>query len=131
MENSTVTSIGVLCAVIGAIIIALSATLAQGIVGVALIFLSWYFLKISRRNKNFTLPGKRAILLMKDSKIFQENLSKVNLTEKDLRMKIQKLNLPAENKILAVVWERTGELSVLHSDKETEVDEQILEGVER
>nr|WP_168191361.1 YetF domain-containing protein [Antarcticibacterium flavum] len=68
---------------------------------------------------------------MKDSKIFQENLSKVNLTEKDLRMKIQKLNLPAENKILAVVWERTGELSVLHSDKETEVDEQILEGVER
>ena len=70
------------------------------------------------------------LLLMQGSKILHENLKKAHLSEADLRSKLREANVLNYHQVKAVVFETTGDISVLHSDKENvEFDISLLQGV--
>ena len=55
------------------------------------------------------------LLLMAGDKILHDNLRKSNMTEQDLLGKLREANAFDLDQVLAVVFEATGDVSVLHS----------------
>ena len=66
---------------------------------------------------------------MKNGEILYENLSKANVGEGDLIAKLREANVLEFSEVHAVILESTGDMSVLHSDKEIELNEHLLMGV--
>ena len=70
------------------------------------------------------------LLLMRGSEILHENLKKAHLSEDDLRSKLREANVLNYQQVKAVVFETTGDISVLHSDKEdVKFDISLLQNV--
>lgn len=103
--------------------------------GVAL--LSLYFLQfvvaILRRKLSWFSKSvdNQPLLLMEGPKILQENLRKAQLSEDDLRSKLREANVLNYQQVKAVVFETTGDVSVLHTDKENPLDWDLLKNVKR
>ena len=55
------------------------------------------------------------ILLMKDGKVIHENLKKALVSKADLMCKQREANVLRLSQVRAVVFETTGDISVLHS----------------
>ncbi len=70
------------------------------------------------------------LLLMDGPKILHDNLRKAQLSEDDLRSKLREANVLNYNQVKAVVFETTGDVSVLHSAQDTPLDTDILKGVQ-
>ncbi|MEQ9440654.1 MAG: DUF421 domain-containing protein [Cyclobacteriaceae bacterium] len=70
------------------------------------------------------------ILLMDGPTILHENLRKAQLSEDDLRAKLREANVLNYSQVKAVVFETTGDVSVLHSGQDTALDADILRGVQ-
>ncbi len=68
------------------------------------------------------------VLLMAGSEILHENLRRVNVTEVDLRAKLREANVLSYDAVRAVVFETTGDVSVLHGDGTFDPD--LLTGVD-
>lgn len=77
------------------------------------------------------IVDNQPLLLMEDSKILYENLKKAHVTERDLRAKLRKANVVHLSQVKAVVLERTGDLSVLHTETQNIVDQWLLEDVQK
>ena len=90
-------------------------------------FLAWArskFLGVSR------LVDNEPLLLMRGSTILDENLRRANVTRNDLYGKLREANAFNFEQILAVVFETTGDVSVLHSaDPEAMLEPEIMEQV--
>lgn len=72
-----------------------------------------------------------AILLMAGSTIFDENLDKAKVTRHDLFAKLREANALTYDQILAVVFETTGNISVLHaSNQQPRLERDFFAGVE-
>jgi uncharacterized membrane protein YcaP (DUF421 family) len=69
------------------------------------------------------------MLLMKDGEIFEENLSKALVSRADLMGKLREANVLQLSEVRAVVFETTGDISVLHTTEDTQIDEVIMEDV--
>lgn len=69
------------------------------------------------------------ILLMKDGKIFDENLKKSLVSRADLMGKLREANVLQLSQVKAVIFETTGDISVLHTAKNIEIDATIMEDV--
>ena len=69
------------------------------------------------------------VLLMAGRDIFHENLRRVNVTEDDLRAKLREANVLSLDSVHAVVFEATGDVSVLHGDTD-DFDPWLLDGVD-
>nr|WKN39208.1 DUF421 domain-containing protein [Tunicatimonas sp. TK19036] len=70
------------------------------------------------------------LLLMDGPTILYENLRKAQLSEDDLRAKLREANVLNYSQVKAVVFETTGDISVLHTSQNTELDVDILQGVQ-
>lgn len=117
-------------ALIGSTILSPSVSLGQGIVGLASIYLLQHVIGYLRRYDTFDfLVTNRPILLMKGSRVLDGNLKKAHITRKDLQAILRKANVTNKSQILAVIFETSGDVSVLHSSKEKEVEEWLLEGI--
>lgn len=68
-------------------------------------------------------------ILMRDGEIFYDCLKAVNVSEGELMAKLREANVLRMEQVRAVVFETTGDISVLHS-QETELEEQLLTGVD-
>ena len=106
--------------------------LIQAIVGLGAL----YALQIGVAKLRWTSPlidklvDNQPILLMKGSKILDENLKSTKVTPNDLRAKLREANVTDFNQIKAVVLETTGDISVLHSkDFSQELDDDLLYNV--
>ena len=67
---------------------------------------------------------------MKGSGILEDNLKRARVTKGDLRAKLREANVTRRSQIRAVVFETTGDISVLHSEEEDpEVEDWLLEDV--
>ena len=110
-----------------------SVSLLQGIVGLGALYLLQFGAAILRRNPTM----KDAIdntpqLLVYEGKIFKDNLKKVRLTEGDLRSKLRESNVMSLQHVKAVVFETTGDVSVIHStDPGAKPGDWLLEDVKR
>ena len=69
------------------------------------------------------------ILLMKDGTILHDNLSRANVSKNDLYGKLREANVIELKEVRAVVFEVTGDISVLHTRGDESLAEVLLEGV--
>ena len=69
--------------------------------------------------------------LMLNGEIIDENLKKCNVSLDDVLGKLREANVKQMKNVKAVVFESTGDISVLHGNDDIEVDEIILKDVEK
>ena len=77
-----------------------------------------------------SVVDNQPLLIMDGSTILRENLKKAQLTESDLRAKLREANVLNYDQVKAVVFETTGDVSVLHTSQDTKLDSDILQGVQ-
>lgn len=110
-----------------------SVSLLDGIVGMGAI----YFLQISvallRRFKFIKKAVDNSpLLLMVGEHIIEENLKKARVSEGDLRSKLREANVLDCKQVRAVVFETTGDISVLHTaDMNEKLEDWLLKDVMR
>jgi len=71
------------------------------------------------------------LLLMENGEILHHNLKKALVSEADLMGKLREANVLQCSEVRAVVFETTGDISVLHTTKETVIDKKIMSDVAR
>jgi len=69
------------------------------------------------------------VFLMRDGEILHKNLSSVNMGMAELMEKLRASNVTQLQEVKAVVFETTGDVSVLTREKDTNIDRELLEGV--
>ena len=67
--------------------------------------------------------------LMRGSEIIKHNMEASGVTHSDLMAKLREANVTQFSQIKAVVFETTGDISVLHGTDDTPIQEEILDGV--
>ncbi|PRP68269.1 DUF421 domain-containing protein [Nonlabens agnitus] len=67
------------------------------------------------------------ILLMKNGKIIEENLAKTNLHRSELIAKLREANVLKFEEVKAVVFESTGDVSVLHGKVDATLEPRLLD----
>jgi len=93
----------------------------------------WAFAKLRRTSPAACdLIENTPVLLMDRSGVREDNLARTKVTRADLRAKLREANVLRLEEVRAVVFETTGDISVLHtSDSDVELEEHLLEGVQR
>tara|TARA_R100000935_G_scaffold198_1_gene567 strand:- start:24139 stop:24660 length:522 start_codon:yes stop_codon:yes gene_type:complete len=104
----------------------LKGSIALGIIIALQTLYSFFIRKSSVFKKAFT---NTPYLLMKDGKILHKNLSKANVSEGDLYGKLREANVIELKEVRAVVFEVTGDISVLHTRGDEPLASELLEGV--
>ncbi len=106
------------------------APLATVIVGVAVLFAGQFLVAVLRSHR--WLRGaldNSPLLLMDGERILHDNLALARVTLDDLHGKLREAGVLRYEQVRAVVFETTGDLSVLHG--EGSLDERLLSGVRR
>ena len=106
--------------------------LLRGAVALASIFAGQHVVSLLRVKSSAAkgLLDNAPLLLMKGETIYHENLRKARVTESDLYGKLREANVLSLSQVRAVVFESTGDVSVLHGDEDgPELNEQIMSGV--
>ena len=76
------------------------------------------------------LIENKPIMIMRDGVVLKENLKKSKVTESELQSKLREANVLNLSQVKAVILETTGDVSVLHTDKEDiEIADYILEDI--
>lgn len=117
--------------IIGSTLLLASVNLVTGIVGLASVYLLQQVVAFLRRFPSFgNVVENKPFLLMKGPQVLEDNLKKARVTKGDLRAKLREANVIQLSQVKAVVFETTGDISVLHVQKEDqEVEPWILEDV--
>lgn len=94
-----------------------SPSLLVGLTALAGLFIAQWALAWSRKKSKAVskLVDNKPLLLMARGKILDHNLKRANVTRADLFGKLREANVLNYDEILAVVFETTGDISVLHS----------------
>lgn len=107
-------------------------TLLTGVFVIGLLYLMNYLISLLRyKNKNIRKAmDNKPILLMKNGEIFEDKLEETKVTMDELRGKLREANVLQLHEVKAVVLETTGDVSVLHGDKSTNLEDFLLEGIQ-
>jgi len=94
-----------------------SPSLAIGIVSLATLYAGQWILAWLRRKFHWfsELVDNEPLLLMAGDKMIDDNLRKANVTRADVYGKLREANALNYGQVLAVIFETTGDISVLHS----------------
>ncbi|GAA0856003.1 DUF421 domain-containing protein [Aliiglaciecola litoralis] len=97
-----------------------SPSLLVGLTALAAIYFGQWLIAWARKRSKLVsrLIDNRPILLMTGNRIFDHNLALANMTRADLFGKLREANALNYDQVLAVVFETTGDISVLHSSDE-------------
>ena len=97
----------------------------------ALFFIKFAISYIQKRSSTFeNLVNNSPIFLMRNGLILEENLKKSRVTKSELMGKLREANVFQFSNVKAVVLETTGDISVLHTSDDQEIQVEIIEGVE-
>ncbi|MGW1454755.1 DUF421 domain-containing protein [Salegentibacter agarivorans] len=112
-------------------ILSKSVSLIQGIIGLAAVYILQISAAILRRFSWFQEAiDNSPLLLMDGNTILHNNLKKARVTEGDLRSKLREANVLDLSQVRAVVFETTGDISVLHtSDENQELEDWLTKDV--
>lgn len=109
-------------------IVSKSVSLQQGIIGLLSIYVIQIVVAFARRwNFIQNLIDNKPTLLMKDGKVIEGNLKKCHVTVSDLKAKLREANVIQLSEVKAVVFESTGDISVLHGSDDKEIDDWIMD----
>lgn len=118
--------------IIATTILTKSVSLVDGITGLAGIYLLQLVAAVLRRFSFFRNAVDNAPLLLMDGpEILEENLKKGKVTKGDLLSKLREANVLRLDQVKAVVFETTGDISVLHGDSSEELEAWLLKDVGR
>ncbi|AVR44464.1 DUF421 domain-containing protein [Christiangramia fulva] len=108
-------------------------SLWDGIVGLGAIYIFQIGVALLRRFEIIKkIVDNSPLLLMDGDKILHKNLRKARVSEDDLRSKLREANVLELNQVRAVVFETTGDISVLHStDPDENLESWLLKNVDR
>lgn len=104
-------------------------TLLQGAAALALVYGLQVAVAALRRRAGGPPIDNRPVLLMARGELLHENLRRTRVTERDVRAKLREANVHSLERVLAVVFETTGDVSVLHGEPGTELDPGLLRDV--
>ena len=129
IDFATTIAIG---SVIASTILSSKTSLLEGIVALVSIVVIQLGSASLMKSSNWLdkLLTNQPLLLMKDGEILQENLDKSGVSESDLMAKLREANALKFENVKAVVFETTGDISVLHNSDDDPLDSRILLGVE-
>ena len=116
--------------IVGSTLLLASVNLITGIVGLASVYLLQQLVAYLRRFPFFgQLVENKPFLLMKGPRMLEDNLKRARVTKGDLRAKLREANVTRLSQVKAVVFETTGDISVLPAQENQEVEEWLLEDV--
>ncbi len=107
-------------------------TLLVGLYALALLFAGqWVVARLRRTSKRFSnLVDNKPLLLMRGPEIIDEHLAKANVTRSDIYAKLREANVLQFEQVRAVIFETTGDISVLHTTSSgTQIDDALLSDV--
>ena len=106
--------------------------LLQGAAALASIYaLQMLLAKLRRFGWVCGLIDNQPVLLMRDGEMIEENMRRAGVTSADILGKLREANVLERSQVRAVVFETTGDISVLHSDDpDVELEMWLLDGVE-
>lgn len=115
--------------ILASTIISSSVKLTHGAVAIAVLFSLQYIISyFRRRSKSFnSVLNNSPVLLFKDGEFITKNLEKCDITKSDVIAKFREANAINIEQIQAVVFETTGDISVLHGSET--MDEIMLDGI--
>ncbi len=116
--------------IIATTVLTQSVSLLEGIIGLAAIYLLQTAAAILRRFRFFRDTVDNApFLLMDGPNILEENLRKGKVTKGDLLSKLREANVLRLDQVKAVVFETTGDISVLHGKSSEILEPWLLKDV--
>ena len=105
-------------------------TILVSLLGLSLLFAAQKLVAIARSNETVKgLFDNTPILLMRDGVLLDENLEYCSVTPDDIRAKLREANATSLSRVHAVIFETTGDVSVLHGDPDSPPDPFVLEGI--
>jgi uncharacterized membrane protein YcaP (DUF421 family) len=118
--------------IIATVIVSKNPSLLLGAAALASIYLLQSALASFRARVSWVsdLVDNKPVLIMEGPRILEDNLKRVKMTREDLYAKLRESNVTDRSQVLAVVFESTGDISVLHSgSRSEELDPELLLGV--
>jgi uncharacterized membrane protein YcaP (DUF421 family) len=130
MSNLDFASTIAIGSTMASVILSPSTSVASGAVTLGILFLfPWAINALRRRNDRWrSTVDNDPTLLMVNGEVIEANLYREQLTLQDLRSKLREAGVTDPKKVLAVVLETTGNVSVIHGDGP--LDPWLLEGVD-
>lgn len=106
-------------------------SILKGSIALCIIILlqTLYSFFIRKSNLFERMATNTPILLMKDGELLKQNLAKANVSISDLYAKLREANVIEMSEVRAVVFEVTGDISVLHTQGDETLAKELLEGV--
>lgn len=116
--------------IIASTLLSKSVSLFEGVFGLTTIYVLQGITAYLRRFQFFrNIVDNEPLFLMKNDQILWENLKKAQVTEGDLRAKLREANVLKLSEVKAVIFETTGDISVLHSSEELSLDDWLIKDV--
>lgn len=117
--------------ILASIVINKDQSIQKGILAiVCIVTFQTIFAFLIRKNTWFNnLFTNKPQMLMKDGEILHENLKKSNVGINDLMAKLREANVHELHEVQAVIFESTGDISVLHSSDKNSIDDIIIKDV--
>ncbi|MFS4416108.1 DUF421 domain-containing protein [Maribacter sp. 2307ULW6-5] len=118
--------------IIATTVLSQSASLWDGMAAVVSVYILQLSAALARRNDTVKKAMDNTPLLLMDGPvILEDNLRKGRVALSDLRARLREANVVELSEIKAVVFETTGDISVLHKEHQRPLDEFHLEDVQR
>lgn len=110
-----------------------TVSFSDGLVGLIIIYLLQISAALLRRYNWFkSLIDNTPLLLMDGENILHQNLKIARVAEDDLRSKLREANVIELKEVRAVVFETTGDISVIHtSDMTSHLADWLIKDVKR
>jgi uncharacterized membrane protein YcaP (DUF421 family) len=114
--------------IMATVILSKSVSLQDGILALIVIYSIQMLIAFARRYQPIRkIMDNKPTLLMKDGKLIKGSLDKCKVTESDLKAKLREANVIQLSEVKAVVFESTGDISVLHSSDNKMIDKWIMD----
>lgn len=109
-----------------------SPSLFVGALLIGLLYLLNYIvtLVLFKSKAGRELIDNTPVLLMRNGKVLHENLEKTKVTLNELRGKLREANVLRLEEVRAVILETTGDVSVVHTSGDEDLEDFIMEDVE-
>jgi uncharacterized membrane protein YcaP (DUF421 family) len=118
--------------IIATTLLSSSTSLTEGALGLLVVYALQLSAAVLRRFDFFQmLIDNEPLLLMDGERILEDNLRKARVTKGDLRSKLREANVVRLSQIKAVIFETTGDISVLHSEGDEEIEDWLMKDVRR
>lgn len=117
----------------GTSIVSPEPSVGSSVVAFTCLFAGQFLIAWSRRRTRSVsrVLDNRPILLVRSGEILHDNLHVAHVSVDDLRAKLREANVFRLEEVHAVVFETTGDVSVLHGDPDDELEPFLLESVRR